>query len=113
MEYGNGIMGDMCIHMFDAVRWMLDLGWPNRISSTGGIYVDKSGKSNITDTQSALFEYNDLNCVWQHRTWGTAPDPEYPWSFKLFGEKGTLCCNTMQYDFIPDGKGEKIHKDVS
>jgi predicted dehydrogenase len=24
MEYGNGIMGDMCIHMFDTVRWMLE-----------------------------------------------------------------------------------------
>ncbi|NDD64122.1 MAG: gfo/Idh/MocA family oxidoreductase, partial [Acidobacteria bacterium] len=24
MEYGNGIVGDMCIHMLDAVRWMLD-----------------------------------------------------------------------------------------
>ena len=33
MEYGNGIVGDMCIHMFDMVRWMLDLGWPKRISS--------------------------------------------------------------------------------
>ena len=32
MEYSNGIMGDMCIHMFDMVRWMLELGWPKRIS---------------------------------------------------------------------------------
>jgi predicted dehydrogenase len=112
MEYGNGIMGDMCIHMFDAVRWMLRLGWPKRISSTGGIYVDKNGKSNITDTQNALFEYDSLNCVWQHRTWGTSADPEYPWSFKIYGEKGTLCASTMEYDFIPEGKGEKIHKDV-
>lgn len=112
MEYGNGIMGDMCIHMFDTVRWMLKLGWPNRISSTGGIYVDKSGKSNIADTQSAIFEYDGLNCVWQHRSWGTSADPEYPWSFKLYGEKGTLCGSTMQYDFIPEGKGEKIHRDV-
>src|SRR5271165_3677960 len=23
-EYGNGIVGDMCIHMFDTVRWMLE-----------------------------------------------------------------------------------------
>ena len=112
MEYGNGIMGDMCIHMFDTVRWMLQLGWPNSISSTGGIYVDKTGKSNIADTQSAIFKYNDLNCVWQHRSWGTPADPEYPWSFKLYREKGTLCASTMQYDFIPQGKGEKIHKDV-
>jgi predicted dehydrogenase len=112
MEYGNGIMGDMCVHMFDTVRWMLNLGWPKRISSTGGIYADKTGKSNIADTQSAVFEYDELNCIWQHRSWGTAADPEYPWSFKLYGEKGTLCGSTMKYDFIPDGKGEKIHRDV-
>jgi len=112
MEYGNGIMGDMCIHMFDAVRWMLNLGWPKRISSTGGIYNDKTGKSNIADTQTAIFEYEEMNCIWQHRSWGTPADPEYPWSFKIFGEKGTLCGSTMKYDFIPDGKGEKIHGDV-
>ncbi|MBN8787213.1 MAG: Gfo/Idh/MocA family oxidoreductase [Terrimonas sp.] len=112
MEYGNGIMGDMCVHMFDTVRWMLKLGWPKRISSTGGIYVDKTGKSNIADTQSAIFEYDELECIWQHRSWGTPADPEYPWAFKLYGEKGTLCGSTMKYDFIPNGKGEKIHMDV-
>jgi predicted dehydrogenase len=112
MEYGNGIMGDMCVHMFDTVRWMLQLGWPTRISSTGGIYVQKEGKSNITDTQSAIFEYEGLNCVWQHRTWGTAADPKYPWSFKLYGEKGTLAASTMSYDFIPEGNGTPIHKEV-
>jgi predicted dehydrogenase len=113
MEYGNGIMGDMCIHMFDTVRWMLKLGWPKRISSTGGIYVQKEGKSNIADTQSALFEYDELNCIWQHRSWGTPANPEYPWSFTLYGEKGTLIASTMQYDFIPQGDGgQKIHQDV-
>ncbi|WP_019988442.1 Gfo/Idh/MocA family protein [Rudanella lutea] len=116
-EYGNGIMGDMCIHMFDTVRWMLKLGWPKRITSTGGIFVQKEGKSNIADTQSAVFEYDNLNCVWQHRSWGTPNNPEYPWSFTLYGDKGTLWASTMQYDFVPvdkngPTKGEKIHKDV-
>src|SRR3989449_10842463 len=55
MEYGNGIVGDMCIHMFDMVRWMLGLGWPKRIASTGGILVEKSSKANIADTQTANF----------------------------------------------------------
>ncbi|TAE29790.1 MAG: gfo/Idh/MocA family oxidoreductase [Cytophagales bacterium] len=113
-EYGNGITGDMCVHMFDTVRWMLGLGWPKRISSQGGIWVQKDGKSNISDTQSAVFEYDGLNCVWQHRTWGTAPNPDYPWSLTLYGDKGTLWASTMQYDFIPvDTKnGKKIHMDV-
>ena len=113
MEYGNGIPGDMCVHMLDAVRWMLNLGWPTRITSTGGIYIDKKGKSNIADTQSAIFEYPELNCLWQHRTWGTPANPEYPWSFTLFGDKGTLFASVMKYDFVPVGKeGTKIHKDV-
>lgn len=112
MEYGNGIMGDMCIHMFDTVRWMLGLGWPKRISSTGGILVDKEGKSNIPDTQHACFEYDELNCIWQHRSWGTPADPDYPWAFFLYGDKGTLKASTMSYDFIPQGDGKPIHKDV-
>lgn len=111
-EYGNGIVGDMCVHMFDAARWLLNLGWPKRITSTGGIYVQKESSSNIPDTQTAVFEYDELNCVWQHRTWGTPADPEYPWALKIYGDKGTLSLSTLQYDFIPDGEGNKIHKDV-
>ena len=112
MEYGNGIMGDMCIHMFDAVRWMLNLGWPKSITSTGGIFVDTTGKSNIADTQTAIFAYDDIDCVWQHRTWGTPADPEYPWAFKIYGDKGTLCCDVWKYDFIPEGDGQKLHGDL-
>jgi predicted dehydrogenase len=113
MEYSNGIVGDMCIHMLDAARWMLNLGWPQRVSSTGGIYVDKSARSNISDTQTAVFQFDDLNCVWQHRTWGTPTDPDYPWAFFIYGDKGTLKADVHKYDFIPvDSKRDKIHRDV-
>ena len=112
MEYGNGIMGDMCIHMLDTVRWMLDLGWPNKVDSTGGIYVQKESASNIADTQTAVFEFDELNCVWQHRTWGTPPDPEYPWAFFIYGEKGTLKGSVHKYEFIPADGGESIKGDV-
>ncbi len=113
MEYGNGIMGDMCVHMLDAVRWSLNLGWPKSISSTGGIYLPSEAKSNIADTQTATFEFDNLTCVWQHRTWGASVDPEYPWAYKIYGEKGTLSCSPMKYDFVPTGEGKKIHKDVT
>jgi predicted dehydrogenase len=110
MEYGNGIVGDMCVHMFDTARWMLNLGWPKRISSAGGIFVQKDGKSNISDTQSAVFEYDHFNCNWQHRTWGSAPDPDYPWALFIHGEKGVLKASTMRADFIPnDEKAKPIH----
>lgn len=107
MEYGNGIMGDMCVHMLDTARWMLGLGWPRRISSTGGILVQKEGKSNIADTQTAVFEFDRFHCVWQHRTWGPPPDPDYPWALFIYGERGVLKASTRQADFIPHDKNAK------
>jgi predicted dehydrogenase len=111
MEYGNGIVGDMCVHMLDMVRWMMGLGWPKRVSSTGGILVDKASIANISDTQSASFDFGDTEVVWQHRTWGHANDPQYPWGATLYGDKGTLKSSVMGYDFIPM-QGQPIHKDV-
>jgi len=74
--------------------------------------VQKEGKSNISDTQVATFEHEHFNCVWQHRTWGAPPDPDYPWALFIYGEKGTLKASTMQADFIPFDKGAKsIHFD--
>ncbi len=108
MEYGNGIVGDMCVHMLDMVRWMLDLGWPKRISSSGGILVDKNSRANISDTQTATFDFGDLPVVWTHRTWGNAPDPEYPWAAFIYGDKGTLKADVHKYEFIPQGRGERL-----
>src|ERR1043165_6923561 len=55
MEYGNGIGGDSCVHMFDMTRWMLDLGWPKSVASSGSIIMDKEARANITDSQVATF----------------------------------------------------------
>lgn len=113
-EYGNGIIGDMCIHMLDMVRWMMNLGWPLSVSSSGGILVDKNSKANISDTQSAVFDFGETKVVWQHRTWGHPPDPKYPWGATLYGDKGTLKASVMSYDYIPAAKDEQpIHKDVT
>jgi predicted dehydrogenase len=114
MEFGNGTIGDMGIHMFDMVRWFMDLGWPKRISSSGGLRVLKGGKSNIPDAQTAMFEYDNLTVVWQHRRFGPAPDPAYSWGATLYGDQGTLKAGVMGYDLIPAGKGaQPIHKDVT
>ena len=114
MEYGNGIVGDMCVHMLDMVRWMMDLGWPKTIASSGGILMDKNSRANISDTQTATFEFPEVQVVWTHRTWGESPDPQYPWAATFYGEKGTLKAWVKSYDFIPLGGKEKpIHKDVT
>ncbi len=113
MEYGNGIVGDMCIHMLDSVRWMLNLGWPTSVNSAGGIFVDKDSIANISDTQSATFAFPELDVIWQHRSLGEAPDPKYPWGATLYGDKGTLKFSVNSYDFTPIGGGSPVHKDVT
>lgn len=113
MEYGNGIVGDMCVHMLDMVRWMLDLGWPTKISSSGGILVQTDSIANISDTQTATFEFPDFPVVWTHRSWGTPPDPDYPWAAFIYGEKGTLKASVHRWDFVPvDRKAKGLHADV-
>ena len=115
MEYGNGIVGDMCVHMLDMVRWMLGLGWPASIASAGGILIDKKSRANITDTQEATFDYGDLKIIWQHRSWGSAPDPKDQWGATFYGDKGTLKANVNYYDYTPNGGGsgnKPVHVDV-
>ena len=100
-EYGNGIVGDMCIHMLDMVRWMFDMGWPTRVSSSGGILVQKEDRSNISDTQTATFDFPEFPIVWNHRTYGAPADPEYPWGATIYGDKGTLKLSVHKYEFFP------------
>ena len=111
MEYGNGIVGDMCVHMLDMVRWQLGLGWPKSVTSWGGVLRDKKSRANISDTQTATFDFDGFQVTWNHRTWGDMPDPDYPWAAIIHGEKGTLKQSVFRYDFIPRDGGPVIHQD--
>lgn len=114
MEYGNGIVGDMCVHMYDTTRWLLDLEWPQRITSWGGILNDRNSRANITDTQTAIFQHKDFDVTWNHRTWGKSPepDPDFQWFATIYGEKGVLKTSVFRYDWIPysSGKVERTRK---
>jgi len=108
-EYGNGQIGDLGVHMFDCVRWMLGLGWPEAVRSTGGIYVDKQATANISDTQRSVFHYPDLDVSWEHRTWGASPIPQRHWTdqwgARFIGKNGSLNITLLGYEYIPADGG--------
>ena len=112
MAYGNGLVGDMGIHMLDMVRWMLGLGFPKRVSSSG-VRLEPTARVDISDAQTAVFDYGELQVVWTHRNFGPAPDPDYPWGATLYGERGTLKASVMRYDFTPSDGSAKAHRDVA
>jgi predicted dehydrogenase len=107
-EYGNGIVGDMFVHMLDTARFLLGFGWPTRVSSSGGIFVDKKSNANITDTQTVTLDYPDLTVTWEHRTYGPPDDPKYPWAVFLYGEKGVVKLDVFKWEFVPHGGGKAI-----
>ena len=110
-EYGNGQIGDLGVHMFDCVRWMMGLGWPEVIRSTGGIYVDTQATSNISDTQHSVFHYPNLDVSWAHRTWGASPIPQRHWTdqwgARFIGKNGTLNITLLGYEFTPADGGPR------
>lgn len=111
-EFSNGQTGDLCVHFFDVVRHMLELGWPKSISASGGILMREPDTNiNVHDTQTAIFDYGDMQVVWNQRNWGEKPDPDYPWGATLYGNKGTLKLSVRSYDFIPRGNGQPVHGD--
>jgi predicted dehydrogenase len=108
-EFGNGYIADLGVHFVDTVRWMLNLGWPRRVSSVGGVFVDKDTVATVVDTQTAQFEYDNLLMSWSNREWGKIPEGRAGgWGAKLYGDKGTLTLGSVNYDFEPVEGGEKL-----
>ncbi len=109
-EFSNGQTGDLCVHLFDLIRYYFDLGWPKSISATGGIMM-RAANTNINthDTQTALFDFEDMHVVWTQRNWGENPEPDYPWGVTLYGDKGTLKLSVWQYHFYPRNGGSPEH----
>ena len=111
MAYGNGLLGDLCVHLFDMTRWMLGLGAPRRVSSSG-LRLDPTAKADITDAQTATFDYGDLQVVWQHRSFGPPPEPGYSWGATFYGEKATLKASVMRYDLLPADGSQAMQREV-
>lgn len=106
MEYGNGALGDLCVHYLDLARYFLGIGWPKSISCSGGIFVDTDNVANIPDTQDAVFGYDDLNITWTNRAWGKSLEKKYPWAMVFYGKNGTLKMDLQQYEYTPKKGGE-------
>lgn len=102
----------MCVHFFDTVRYFLDLGWPRSVAASGGALMRNPNSTvNVHDTQTAIFDFGNVELVWNQRNWGENPEPQYGWGATLYGDKGTLKISVFSYDFIPNGGGSPVHVD--
>jgi hypothetical protein len=72
---------------------------------------NKNSQVNVHDTQTAVFDYQDLQVVWTQRNWGPNPDPKYPWGATFYGDQGSLKVSVQSYDYVPHRRGTPVHRD--
>ena len=102
---GHGHLADWGIHLIDAVRTILRLPMPKRITAAGGLYELK-GKITTPDTLTVQFEFDRCPVVWRHRLWGAEEySPETSNGVFFFGTKGTIFCNEEKWVLLRKGKG--------
>ena len=115
MEYGNGIVGDMCVHMLDITRWMLELGMAESHCVDGRASSStRRARPTSPTRRRRRSDFGELPIVWTSSSWRLDSDPKYPWGATIYGDKGTLKASVDGLHLHPAGKGEKpITRDVT
>ncbi|HEX4232341.1 MAG TPA: Gfo/Idh/MocA family oxidoreductase [Bryobacteraceae bacterium] len=54
--YGTGIPGDLFVHLFTGIHFVMDSVGPERIAATGGTYFWKDGRD-VPDLMTGLYDY--------------------------------------------------------
>ena len=77
LDYANGHMGDIGVHWFDQVRWIMEADWPRRVFSTGGrpikgppVLTAAEQTSDAPDHQTAEFAFERFTMTWESRQFG-------------------------------------------
>jgi predicted dehydrogenase len=55
-DYGTGVPGDLFVHLFSGIHYVLDSNGPTRVMSTGGIRHWKDGRD-VPDVMVGIFDY--------------------------------------------------------
>ncbi|RIK80161.1 MAG: hypothetical protein DCC67_09705 [Planctomycetota bacterium] len=84
------------------------------LRASGGVIMrDKASPADVQDTQTAVFDYDDLDIVWTQRNWGENPEPRHPWAATLYGDRGSLTLSVHAYEFRPHDGGEPVRADYA
>lgn len=66
-EYGTGLAGDLLTHDYDRINCLLNMGIPDAVMASGGIYTHRDGRT-VPDVFQVVMEYPEY-------TSGTSQEP--------------------------------------
>jgi predicted dehydrogenase len=89
-RWGTGEACNNGTHELDCCRWLLQLDYPDKVTSAGGRYAFNDDWE-TPDTQVASFEFADRKAIsWESRSCNNYPVETYGRGFIIYGENGTL-----------------------
>lgn len=110
-DYGTGDMGNWGVHWLDIALWTMELGWPDAVSSTGGMFIYDDDKE-TPDTQYTLYEYPDLTVTWELLMWGRrGNEGGRTTGTGFYGDEGTLVVDRGGF-VVFDKDGKEVVKEV-
>jgi predicted dehydrogenase len=95
-HYGNGELGNNGIHSIDVCRWVLEVDYPTKITSSGGRYRFDDDQE-TPDTQNVSFEFDDATIAWQGLSCASNGFGLPGYAIVFHGEGGTLCVQEPNY----------------
>ena len=101
-DYGGGLLTDWGVHLLDIALWTVDGEMPKSIMSAGGIYAYKDNAIETADTQTVLYEYNDLLIEWEHMGGLSKGFYGRHYGVAFIGNNGTLVINREGWEVIPE-----------
>lgn len=108
LDYSNGMIGDLGVDWMDQVLWVTGETGPRRVVSTGGRHVEKDGMD-APDTQTAVFEFEQMTLEWEHRTYLGDSGERASAGTYFYGTEGTLRLGWRDgWTFYPHGKSRPV-----
>jgi predicted dehydrogenase len=112
MEFANGQIGDWGPHWFDQILWWTEEKFPKKIYSSQQSGL-RTTRANAPELQTAVFEFEDFICTWQHSLTNAHPELKSEnVGVYFYGTEGTFHLGWQQgWTFFPnDKKKEPIHE---
>jgi predicted dehydrogenase len=88
-DYGTGDTGNDGVHQLDVMRWGMGVEIPNRVTSVGAqLFYDDDHET--PDTQTAIFEYDDVHLMYEMRLWTNYKIEGHDNGVVFYGDKGII-----------------------
>ena len=98
-DYSGGIATDLFYHRLGPILYAMGAQFPTRVSSSGGIYVQKDRE--VPDTYATTVEYPNFYITLSSSMANAAGNQYFPQV--IYGHKGTIVFSDEGFSVLPEG----------